>query len=687
MAIATPTPFVSKAQLQCQQNLATYIRQARVVSPVWKQVPGFSWEAAVWATPRGSIRFMKYDVELHARALPTPEQQFDHEFMEFAKAYLINSRRGDPAKAFRGDYLAVQIVWAALMHVDGHADITKLSPLHLAKAVDIIGKRNKSHRNTGLAVRNLVRTVAEHNLSPHSLKHWKPPFEQWGADLSKQPVKTALPDDEALLAFAEIFSRGYHGELDDEAIYITSITAILLSVPMRIAEKLRFRLDTLKSEFDTKGKLQWYLQYYSNKNKKVVLKGIPEVMVEHCREAFSRLERITCEGRRLALHLESGTMEFFPHPGVPAVPADQVLTQEQVMSALGCPTAKSAQIFMRRATGNYRLEGQTLTTLWKIVRDENMRFLPFFPYQVDPNLHRTKPPKMSESLICLRRGQLTDVYRTSPVLLGPTTLHHYSKRVSPSYAKSNGDTHRSFLERHGYPDSSIRSHQLRHFLNTAAREAGVGIEVITKWSGRAAVKQTRDYIHLDPAREARKLAEGMIPLADVTPTPITSAEYDIRDKGPIITTRYGICMHSWTVSPCQKSGDCLNCSELLHCKGHKNSLAAVKVERDHVAENLNATLKEIEAGNRPATRWVETHSRYLERLNSIVAMHENPNIPDGSPVMITGKDFSQAQRILSQEQSAPKKPLLEKTSVVTNFLDEIYDDDLRLCLDEMMGAN
>lgn len=40
MAIATPTPFVSKAQLQCQQNLATYIHQARVVSPVWKQVPG-----------------------------------------------------------------------------------------------------------------------------------------------------------------------------------------------------------------------------------------------------------------------------------------------------------------------------------------------------------------------------------------------------------------------------------------------------------------------------------------------------------------------------------------------------------------------------------------------------------------------------------------------------------------------
>ena len=674
--------FQSKAQLTNQQNLANYIHQAEHVSPVWKKLPGFSWSANVWKTPRGALRFMKYGIKLHTQAIPTPEQQFDPGFMEFAKAYLLNSRRGDPAKVFRADYLAVQIVGAALVEVDGYADITRLSPLHLKKAVEIIKQRKKSHINVATAVRALVRAVAQQNITSHGLKYWDHPFTVKGLEKSEQPAKSALPDDDALLALAEVFSRGYHGELDDEAVYISSITAILLSVPMRIAEKMRLRLDSLKSEADKHGVTQWYLNYYSTKNKKMVTKGIPAVMADHCREAFRRLESITQEGRKLALYLESGATSFYPHAGVPDVPADQILTTQQVLEAMGRPTVASAETAMKHITGSYVLGEWTLDTLWDLIRTYNMRINPFFPYQVDPNLYAVKPPKMSESLLCFLRHQLAERKTTSPVLIVPINQHFYSTRVSPSKASSvNGKVYESFFSRHGYPDSSLRSHQLRHFLNTAAKEAGQSIEIITHWSGRASVKQTRDYIHQDPAREARKLSEHLIPIADVTPEPITAAEYDVRKKGAIITTRYGICMHSWTTSACQKSGDCLNCSELLHCKGHKNSLQAVKVERDHVAENLEATLQEIEAGNRPATRWVDTHTRYLERLNQIVTMHENPDIPDGSPVLMKGKDFTHAKRIL-----AKKHPQLDKDSVVTDILDDIYDDDLRLCLDEMMGT-
>lgn len=676
-------PFQSKAQLTNQQNLANYIYQAEHVSPVWKNLPGFSWSANVWKTPRGSLRFMKYGIKLYAQGIPTPAQQFDPGFMEFAKAYLLNSRRGDPSKLFRGDYLAVQIIGAALIEVDGYADITRLSPLHLEKAIGIIKKRKKSQIHAATALRSLVRAVARQNITSHSLKYWDHPFSVKGLEKSEKPEKASLPDDDALLAFAEVFSRGYHGELDNEAVYVSSITAILLSVPMRIAEKLRLRLDSLKSEPDKLGVTQWYLHYYSTKNKKMVTKGIPAVMADHCREAFRRLESITQEARKLARHLESGSTSFYPHPGVPDVQADQILTAQQVMEALGRPSLASAETLMKHLTDRYELGGWTLNTLWELIRAYNMRKNPFFPYQVNPDLYPVKPPKMSESLLCFLKFQLSELRTTSPVLIAPTNQHHYSTRVAPSKESSvNGKIYESFLSRHGYPDTSVRSHQLRHFLNTAAKEAGQSIEFITHWSGRASVKQTRDYIHQDPKREARKLSESLIPVADVTPEPITAAEYDIRNKGPIIVTRYGICMHAWTTSACQKSGDCLNCSDLLHCKGHKNSLQAVKVERDHVAENLDATLKEIEAGNRPATRWVETHTRYLERLNQIVAMHENPDIPDGSPVQMVGKDFTHAKRIL-----AKKHPQLDKDSVVTEILDEIYDDDLRLCLNEMMGTN
>ncbi|MGO4004985.1 hypothetical protein ABVN23_28450 [Pseudomonas fluorescens] len=675
--------FQSKAQATNQHKLADYIHHAQYVSQVWKDLPGFSWQANVWNTPRGSLRFVKYGIKLHSRALPIAAQQFDSGYMKFAKAYLLNSRCGYPSKSFRTDYLAVQILEAALIEVDGYADITRLSPVHLEKAVEIIRTRKKGHLSAGVALKKLVRVVAQHNITSHGLKYWMHPFSNKGSGRSEKPTKTSLPDDDALLAFAEIFSRGYHGDLDDEAVYVSSITAILLSVPMRISEKMRLRLSSLKFETDKHGVIQWYLHYYSPKNKKMVTKGIPAVMADHCREAFRRLESVTQEGRKLALYLESGSVSFYPHPGVPDIPADQIMTPREVMKALGRPSMGSAEILMKQLTSNYRLSGWTLDTLWSTIHSYNMRVNPFFPYQVDPNLYPVKPPKMSESLLCFLRNQLAENKTTCPVLLAPSNPHYFAIRVAPSKVSSaNGKLYESFLSRYGYPDSSIRSHQLRHFLNTAAKEAGVSIETITQWSGRASVKQTREYIHQDPEREARKLSGSLIPVADVTPDPITAAEYDVRKKGPIITTRYGICMHAWTTSACQKSGDCLNCSDLLHCKGHKNSLQAVKVERDQVAENLEATLNEIESGNRPATRWVDTHTRYLERLNQIVAMHENPDIPDGSPVQMAGKDFTHAKRVLVKKQP---QPALD--SVVSDHLSEIYDDDLRLCLYEMIGTN
>jgi len=679
----TTIPFQSKIQLTNQKRLSDYIHQAQHVSPVWKSHSGYDWDADIWSTPRGGLRFMKYGIKMHVKGTPTPDQQFDSDYMAFAKAYIINTRNGDPSKAFRVDYLALQIIEAALFTVDGYADITRLSEAHLDTAIEIIKTRVKGHFNAATAVKALVKVVATQNISPHSIKYWDIPFTEKSVSNSAQPDKQSLPDDEALLALAEVFSRGYYGELNDEAVYISSITAILLSVPMRIAEKLRLRIDSLKSETDKNGKTQWHLHYYSTKNKKMVTKGIPETMAGHCREAFKRLETVTQEARKLALHLESGSTQFYPHPGVPDVPADQVLTKDEVIAALGRPSVASLENLMKHMTGAYEREGWTLNTLWAVVTDYNMKANPFFPYQVDPTLHKVKPPKMSESLLCFFKHQLSLQLTTHAVLLAPTNQHHYSVRVGPDKVSSvNGKTYESFFTKHGYQGLSILSHQLRHFLNTAAKEAGVGIEVITQWSGRASVRQTRDYIHQDPMRKADMYGAGIISVADVTPKPITAAEYDIRDKGPIITTRYGICTHAWTTSPCQKSGDCLNCSELLHCKGHKNSLAAVKVERDQVAENLAATTKEIEAGNRPATRWVDTHTRYLERLNQIVAMHESPDIPDGSPVQMVGKDFTHAQRILISKQ--PQAALPNNS---TSFISDIADDDLMLCLKEMMGEN
>lgn len=672
-------PFKSKAQLENEQHLNAYIHHAQHISTMWRDVPGFTWGANAWNTPRGGLRFIKHNVKIHKSALPTEEQHFDGTYMEFAKAYIINSRKGNSGKIFRHEYGALQHVEAALIQLDGVADITELSTRHLDKAIEIIKKKPKGHLNAGIAVQNLARLVADQNISSNSLRYWEHPFRGREFTDSLEVRRTKLPDDEALLSLAEIFSNGYKGELDDEAVYVTSLTAMLLSAPMRINDHRWFRLNTLQSGTDTEGKPQFFLHYYSTKNKKMATKGVPAVMAGHCEEAFRRVREMTEEARRLARHYESGSTSFYPHSTVPDVAPGQILTGDQVVQALGRPSRKSAENLMKIMQGAHKLAGWTLTTLWAVVREYNLKMNPHFPYQVDPKLYGAMPPKMSESLFCIRESQLAERHQTSPIFLAPVNHDYYTKRVTTDKVSSiNGKTYESFLTRHGYRDIGLRSHQLRHFLNTAAQEAGIGIDRITDWSTRASVGQSRVYMHKDPDRSARQLGDAMIPVVDVNPVPVTAADYDIRDKGPMITTRYGICVHPWTIDPCQKAADCLNCSELVHCKGHKKSLAAVERERDMVAENLGATLKEIEAGNRPATRWVDSHTRYLERLNAIVAMHKDPNLPDGSPVQMAGKDFTHAKRIM-----ASKHP----ETVASDAFSIEYSDDLMSCLKSLMESD
>jgi hypothetical protein len=63
-------------------------------------------------------------------------------------------------------------------------------------------------------------------------------------------------------------------------------------------------------------------------------------------------------------------------------------------------------------------------------------------------------------------------------------------------------------------------------------------------------------------------------------------------------------------------------------------------------------------------------------------MHENPDIPDGSPVQMVGKDFTHAKRIILNKQ--PEAQLTNNTGSVLSGID---DEDLQLCLQEMMSGN
>ncbi|UVM59095.1 hypothetical protein [Pseudomonas sp. B21-010] len=233
----------------------------------------------------------------------------------------------------------------------------------------------------------------------------------------------------------------------------------------------------------------------------------------------------------------------------------------------------------------------------------------------------------------------------------------------------------SFFDKHGCPaDSKLKSHQIRHFMNTLAHEAGVDIEMITEWSARATIAQTRTYIHEDPNKRGAEIALSQFPEISETPqNPINEEQYLTLDKGPVHTTRFGVCNHVWALSPCQKHADCVNCSDLIMCKGHKRSIAEIKKERDFVAENFYAAEAKIQSGQSVATRWFEAHKVTLARLDKMLALMQDPQIEDGSVIQIKGKDYTHAQRILSHQREEPEVHLVSDVKLITPYSDAVIE--------------
>lgn len=680
--MTTIVNFKPQAQLSAEENLAEFITFARDKIKLWDNNEGFSWDSSVWPTHFKKIRFIKLTArKLHSTSEISAEHRMTPAFIDFAKAYMRYDQQKKQTKTLKRTIVALQLLEASLIELDKVADVTALSDRHLYRATELLRASGlKDRQGISLALKRLSSDLGTWHIAVSNIKYWQHPFIR--SESNEKVIKRnsepsqKLPEDDALLALAEIFANGNTTNQDDEDIFITCVTALLLSAPMRFSEILYFRVNPLRSEKDSTGNSQLSIAYWVPKNAKYVRKEIPKVMATHAQEAIRRLTSITEESRKLATYFETGSVRFYRHRDCPEVPDDQELTRHEVVKALGFNSAGSAEDYVLRHTGSYSLTGWTLNSLWLLVLADHHKNNPHFPYQVDPRSSNSgKPLKMSESLMCFRYRQLSSKNKTSPVLLAPINRDFYSKRLDSRTIK-RGDklVNMSFFLKHRYNEFKLKSHQLRHFLNTLAQEAGISIDAITEWSTRASKTQTRTYMHQSDERKARKASEalGLVPIVNLNP--VTEDEYRVMQHGPIITTRYGICTHDYTLTPCNKHADCLNCSELLMCKGHKRSIQAIQQERDKVAENLAAAQISIDSGKRVASRWHDTHSKTLIRLDQLLKVMTDANVADGSAIQMKGKDYSHELRILNIKENTAQ---LKQNDDSFSF---DYSDDIADCL-------
>lgn len=673
--------FVPKRELSSQQNLKNFIILARDHLTLWSNLEGFSWGADRWPTTYSAIRFtnLQYS-DLHSSEYPKPHELMHPSFAEFAKAYLRYRFTLRPIKNIGRIAQALRILEFVLRQDMEVPDITKFVERHWNLATSAV-EPFAARQEICSVMLGILKTLAKCFILTVDPSFWKHPYlgrhsyqAANGATAPNEAREKKVPDQDALLAIAEVFSRGSGGTQEDVDILVTCVTGLLMSAPMRIGETLRFRTDCLRHDTDKNGECQHYLAYWVPKTRQFTRKAIPKTMVEVTTAAINRLSAITEEGRRLALYMETNPAKFYRHPNCPNVPDKQELTPAQVVQALGYSSRRSCASFFRKHTGSSCLTGYTLETLWKLVLVAHRALNPHFPYQEVPDGSVQQPLKMSESLLCFRHCQLATRANTSPVLLAPFDTGAYRKRLTTGNEKVES---LNFFARNGYELAKLKSHSLRHLLNRLGRSSGISVDMLTEWSSRATTRQTRTYLHDDPVKAAIKGAVVLGTTQEQEPQkPISNEEAALYGQGPIHRSRYGICRRSWRAGPCNKFADCLNCSELLMCKGDKIAAEIIKLDRDNLVQTYTAAKQAIANGERAASRWTEKAGPQIDRLDQLLAILHNPDIPDGSPIEMAGEDFSHEKMIVSEKAEAAGVKLLDRSE-----LGITYGDDLLACLD------
>ncbi|OGT59368.1 MAG: hypothetical protein A3F43_06540 [Gammaproteobacteria bacterium RIFCSPHIGHO2_12_FULL_42_10] len=261
----------------------------------------------------------------------------------------------------------------------------------------------------------------------------------------------------------------------------------------------------------------------------------------------------------------------------------------------------------------------------------------------------------------------------SPIMIwrpAKNTLNNdlQSREASPGYFVP------SVFDRHGLNiigEKSLKanSHQFRHLLNTMAQRGGLSQSEIARWSGRADMKQNRIYDHMsefelvDMLRSHDKSLSLDQPLEEIAEQiaakiPMTRQEFNTLAMPTAHVTEFGFCIHDFTMSPCQRFRDCLNCTEQVCIKGDRR-IDRIKERYRIVKELRDKAAQEINASTAGADRWYQIHDLTEKRLQELIGIMENPAIQNGAIIKLRNEnEFSPLRRAI--DSKTEKIPLADQ---------------------------
>lgn len=663
--------FKSRDEISAEKNLSVFINKCRDELTVFGG--DLDWNAVTW--PKVAV-FAKLGVTTRK---PTSEQFMDADFAEFAKAY-FRYQQGHKPTGTKNELKALRAVEAALIQVNGNASIDGLSIDCLDEAV-VLTKQHYSETaayQCGREIERLAKFVTTNHLITANLNTWKNPINRpsdttrTGSEAKKARDKK-LPNETALNALAEIFAND---PIDNRDIFTTSVFAMLMSAPSRISEVLALPVDCEVIEKDNKGVERYGWRFFSGKGYEGDIKWIPSVMVDVAKIAVKRAKALSSDARALATWIENNPDRFYRHKNCPDVAEDEPLTATQACQALGLRIDDGEKSITASSLHNRKLNTKngsyTLKSLWCYVKARLPEDFPWFD--------KDKGIKYSNALFALHPNQLNIRSDDNPVELHKPTNNFFNNDISTREKLKS--VHRNIFDRHEYLSETgerlkMTSHQARHLLDTIAERGGLSSLEIAKWSGRADVKQNRVYNHMteyEMVAMAEKIDTSQTlfgPVGEVgRHLPVSAQEFNTLEQAAAHVTEYGFCVHDYTMSPCEKYRDCINCTEQVCIKGDFTKLERLK-ERLNRTETLLAKVeKAMEEGDSGADRWFTYHQKTATRLRELVGILESSEIEDGSQIKLRGNDFSQLRRVANKKADGSIKinhPDKEEASILEDL--------------------
>lgn len=707
--MSLPIVFEPEETLNSSENLNKFIAMCRNELTVFGADLSFNnnvWNLSSYIEQKSTKKrivaiFSTYDFAYGKQAGKATEENINpmsEPFLSFAKAYFLY-RFG--LKSFKqpGHILEpLRILEQALININGKSDPNTIDNYILDEAV-IITKANYSQTRgyrIGGVLQNIGDFLADKRLTKIA-PDWKNPIKR-PSDATRVGKEAddrrnqKMPSEAGLEALPEIFYKA----ITPYEQLTSSIIALLICAPNRINEVFLLPYNCEIVQKDREGIEQYGLRWFPAKGAAPMIKWIIPSMVQVAKEAITRLKKITTQARVVAKWYEKNPGSIYLPEKLEYLRDTVLSTKEVAYIIFGKELADNnlsrvrgrASIWVNNHSVPYEKDGNKLVIHFVDLEKKVLELLPDrFPY-----LNAEIGLKFSEALVL----QMTNEYHSEKGTLVPT-VNAIRMEIIADALKNRGNLS-SLFERFGYTELNgshikMTSHQFRHYLNTLAQKGGLSQLDIAKWSGRIDIHQNKAYDHmsvnemLEMVRESigdENVMEGPLSnIEDIKKTVVISRDEFSRLKVRTAhVSEIGVCIHDFTMTPCDHHGNCMGCIENFCMKGDKERNNRVRRMKDDTEGLLEQSKNAQIEGQFGANRWVEYNSWFLKILTSTCDILDDPSVPNGSLIQLSNlspvSSIENAHRRRSENSNTVQH---DKENKSMNL------NDIKKLLEDMGGKN